>query len=148
MKNKKVNSGCFKPKGKVGRHRNIIMNFHASPEEKARIDARITISCIPRVEFYLKSILGCKITVVSGKYKSDRLAVEMKKLRRSVEEISIEPADNDEDIYYLLLSINALMQELIILLENNPDAVDLDKYRKFVELRKKGMSLNLKNIPE
>ncbi|MBP3808007.1 MAG: hypothetical protein ILA13_06330 [Eubacterium sp.] len=70
----------------------------------------------------------------------------MKKLRLSVESISIDT--DDEDIYYLLLNINALMQELIILLENNPDAVDLNRYRKFVELRKKGMSLNLKNIPE
>ena len=135
MKNKKVNSGCFKPKGKVGRHRNIIMNFHASPEEKARIDAKVTISCIPRVEFYLKSILGCKITVVSGKYKSDRLAVEMKKLRLLVEEIPLNT--DDEDIYYLLLNINALMQELIILIENNPDSVELNRYREFVELRKR-----------
>ena len=146
MKDKKVNPGCFKKKEKVGRYRNQIMNFHASPEERARIEARITISCIPKVEFFLKSILGCKITVVLGKYKSDRLAVEMKKLRLSVESISIDT--DDEDIYYLLLNINALMQELIILLENNPDAVDLDRYRKFVELRKKGMSLNHKNIPE
>ncbi|MBP3808008.1 MAG: hypothetical protein ILA13_06335 [Eubacterium sp.] len=67
MKDKKVNPGCFKKKEKVGRYRNQIMNFHASPEERARIEARITISCIPKVEFFLKSILGCKITVVLGK---------------------------------------------------------------------------------
>lgn len=136
MKSKKVNSGCYKPREKTGRHRKHIMNFHASPEERARIEARVTISCIPKVEFYMKSILGCKINVVAGKYKSDRLAVELKKLRRAIESFPIE--ENYDEEYYLLLNCNAMLQELIILIDNNPECVDLDSYRRFIELRKKG----------
>ena len=135
MKNKRVNSGCYKTREKVGRHRNHIMNFHASPEERARIEARVTISCIPKVEFYMKSILGCKISVVAGKYKSDRLAVELKKLRQAIESFS---AEDDDECYYLLLDCKAMLQELIILIDNNPECVDLDSYRHFVELRKNG----------
>ena len=112
------------------------MNFHASPEERARIEARVTISCIPKVEFYMKSILGCKINVVAGKYKSDRLAVDLKKLRRAIESFPIE--ENYDEEYYLLLNCNAMLQELIILIDNNPECVDLDSYRRFIELRKKG----------
>ena len=37
-----------------------------------------------------------------------------------------------------MLNCNAMLQELVILIDNNPECVDLDSYRRFIELRKKG----------
>ena len=55
-----------KPKVEKNRKRNVIMNFRISPEEKALIDKRITLSGLTRAEYFIHSCMNQKIEVVGN----------------------------------------------------------------------------------
>ena len=63
------------------RTRHNTIAFWLSDEEKARVDARIKLSGLPKGEYYRSAVLGQEVQIVAGKYLSDRLAAEIKKIR-------------------------------------------------------------------
>ena len=83
------------------RKRSNLIAFWVSDAEKADLAARIILSGIPKGEYYRRAILGQEVKVVGGTYMSDRLAVELKKIRECLE----KGADkNEKDQQLMLLS--------------------------------------------
>ena len=83
------------------RKRSNLIAFWVSDAEKADLETRIILSGIPKGEYYRRAILGQEVKVVAGTYMSDRLAVELKKIRECLE----KGADkNDKDQQLMLLS--------------------------------------------
>ena len=72
------------------RVRNRIINFRVTPSEYEEIQARIKVCGIPKGEYFIKSLLYQRIEISVGKYKSDRLALELKKLREAFESAECE----------------------------------------------------------
>ena len=58
-----------KKKNEKNRVRNTIINFRVSPKEKDLIDARISLSGLPRAEFFINSCLNQTI-LVQGNVKT------------------------------------------------------------------------------
>ena len=63
------------------RTRSRCINFHVTQDEYDRIQARIAVCGMPKGEYFIKSLLYQKVLISAGKFQSDRLSVEMKKLR-------------------------------------------------------------------
>lgn len=59
------------------RLRNQTVCFRATPEERRAIEARITVSGMSKGQYYIQSFLYQKISIVVGKYQSDRLSLEI-----------------------------------------------------------------------
>ena len=86
------------------RFRNTTISFRVSPEERLALEARIKVCGLPKGEYFIKSLLYQRIEISVGKYKSDRLALELKKLREAFE--------NDECESTVLCECKALLEQL------------------------------------
>lgn len=73
------------------------ISFRVTPEEKEAIEARIKVCGIPKGEYYRQSLLHQTINITAGKYHSDRLALEIRKMRETLESIT-EIAEAEETI--------------------------------------------------
>ena len=94
------------------RVRNQIISFRATEEEQLQINARITVSGMAKSEYFIQSLLHQKIVIAVGKYKSDRLSLELRKLREHLEQIKT----GDEE---LLMECKALLEQMISISEEN-----------------------------
>lgn len=63
------------------RLRNKTISFRVSPDERQRLEARIKVSGMPKGQYFIQSLLYQKIEVIAGKYQSDRLSLELRRLR-------------------------------------------------------------------
>lgn len=95
------------------RKRNQTICFRATPEERKAIEARIKVSGMPKGEYCRQSLLHQKIEINGGKYQSDRLGIEIKRLRELMEQIP------DEELNPLLQEIKALLRQFIMILDDN-----------------------------
>lgn len=95
------------------RKRNQTICFRATPEERKEIEARIKVSGMPKGEYCRQSLLNQKIEINAGKYQSDRLSIEVKRLRELIKQI---PEEQFQD---LLQEIKALLGQLIMILADN-----------------------------
>lgn len=86
------------------RERHNTIAFWLSDEEKRLVDARIQVSGMSKGEYYRAAVLGMEITMVGGRYKSDRLAKVLEGLSSQLEEY-------DEDTAKEIL---AILQELLL----------------------------------
>ena len=93
------------------RFRNQTIGFRVSPEERYEIEARALLSGMPKGQFYAESLLNQKISISIGKYKSDRLGLEIKRLRDQLE--STEACI--DDIYWVLVECRALLKQVILI---------------------------------
>lgn len=98
------------------RVRNQTVCFRATEEERRQIEARITISGIPKGQFYIQSLLHQEINIIVGKYQSDRLSLEIRRLRERLEEISKQ---DENALYEPLKECKALIVELMDLMKKN-----------------------------
>lgn len=92
------------------RVRNRIINFRVTPSEYEEIQARI----MPKGEYFIQSLLHQNICISVGKYQSDRLSLEFKKLREVLETVS----DIDEMVD-IANECKALLNQLIIITKDN-----------------------------
>ncbi|MCD7775211.1 MAG: hypothetical protein LUH40_06505 [Clostridiales bacterium] len=92
---------------KENRKRNKTVSFYVTQEEYIQIQARIKITGMPKGEYFIQSLLHQKICISVGKYKSDRLSLEIKKLREKLDNISAS-GEIEEVIY----ECKALLEEL------------------------------------
>ncbi len=99
------------------------INFRMTPEERALIEARIKITGLSKSEYFLKTFAGQQINIAVGKYQSDRLSLEFKRLR---EEITGIEMNSDSDVYQLLLECKSLLTELKTVVEDKRSA-DIQK---------------------
>ena len=85
-------------KKEKNRKRNVIMNFRVSPEEKALIDARITLTGLSRSEFFIQSCIYQQI-LVKGNIKSfDAIKDSISKIYQQMQEISSLEELQSEDL--------------------------------------------------
>ena len=84
------------------RERHNTIAFWLNDEEKRMVDARIEVSGMQKGEYYRAAVLGQEITMVGGRYKSDRLA-------RVLETLNAKMEAYDEDT---AKQIQAILQEL------------------------------------
>ena len=75
-------------KNNSNRVRNKIVNFRVTPLEFTQIQARIKVSGMPKGEYFIQSLLHQKICISVGKYQSDRLSLELKKLREALDTLT------------------------------------------------------------
>ena len=73
------------------RKRNQTVCFRMTPEERRELEARITVSGLPKGKYFIQSVLHQEVKIAVGKYQSDRL----------------------EDLYEVLADCRALMKQVI-----------------------------------
>lgn len=93
------------------RRRNQTISFRMSPEERRRLEARIMVSGMPKGQYFIESLLHQEIHIAVGKYQNDRLSLELRRLRETIEAISF---NKDEDISNLLCDCEALLDQLLL----------------------------------
>lgn len=72
------------------RNRNQTICFRMSPEERRQLEARIKVCGMPKGEYFIQSLLFQQITLTVGKYQSDRLSLELRRLQVCMEELENE----------------------------------------------------------
>lgn len=92
------------------RKRKYTFAFRVSEEERAVINAKIRLASIPIGEFLRQSALGKNINVYAGKYESDRLALELKRLGERLPDMGKE--ETDEDLIEVLLEVRETLKLL------------------------------------
>lgn len=100
------------------RLRNQTVCFRATSEERREIEARITVSGMPKGQYYIQSLLHQQINIIVGKYQSDRLSLEISRLKERIDELDKEYAETDTEV---LKDCKALLTELIDLMKSNTD---------------------------
>ena len=89
------------------RLRNQTVSFRVSPEERRQLEARIIVSGMPKGQYFIQSLLYQEIRIVAGKYQSDRLSLEFKRLREFLESLQ-----DDNEVSRLLEDCKALLEQL------------------------------------
>lgn len=89
------------------RLRNSTISFRVSPEERIQLEARIKVSGMPKGQYFIQSLLHQRLSIAVGKYQSDRLSLEFKRLRETLNSIS-----EMEKIAETLKECKALLDEL------------------------------------
>ena len=89
------------------RVRSKTVSFYVTPLEHTELMARIKVSGMPKGEYFIQSLLHQKIEIYVGKYQSDRLALELKKLREALETVT-----DIDDIADTIIECHALLNQL------------------------------------
>lgn len=89
------------------RKRPITLAFRVNPIEAKHINESIKISGLSRGKYFLKTFQEQQIEISVGKFESDRLSLEFKRLRELLNSIDV-----NETIEDLLEECKALMEEL------------------------------------
>ena len=96
------------------RVRSKTISFYVTPEENQQIQARIKIAGMPKGEYFIESLLHQKICISVGKYQSDRLSLEMKKLR-----LALENTKDEDSLDDALDECKALLEQLKSVIDDN-----------------------------
>ena len=96
------------------RVRSKTISFYVTPEENQQIQARIKIAGMPKGEYFIESLLHQKICISVGKYQSDRLSLEMKKLR-----LALENTRDEDSLDDTLDECKALLEQLKNVIDDN-----------------------------
>ena len=94
------------------RIRNHTMSFRVSEEERRQLKARIMVTGLPIGRYILESALHQKICIAVGKYQSDRLSIELRKLREQLAEAS----KSSEELKELVTDCTYLLEQLMELI--------------------------------
>ena len=62
------------------RKRNQTVCFRMTPAERRELEARITVSGLPKGKYFIQSVLHQEVKIAVGKYQSDRLSLEIRRL--------------------------------------------------------------------
>lgn len=97
------------------RLRNQTVCFRVTPEERQQIEARIKVSGMAKGQYYIQSLLHQQINIIVGKYQSDRLSLEIRRLGERLEAVTI-PVNTTNEV---LTDCKALLEQLAEAMENN-----------------------------
>ena len=78
------------------RKRNQTVCFRMTPEERRELEARIKVSGLPKGKYFIQSVLHQEVKIAVGKYQSDRLSLEIRRLWERLEHLETE------DLYEVL----------------------------------------------
>ena len=71
------------------RNRNQTICFRMSLAERLELEARIQASGMPKGRFFIEMLLHGEIRITVGKYQSDRLSLEIRRLRECLEDMPV-----------------------------------------------------------
>lgn len=124
------------------RIRNHTMSFRVSDEERRQLKARIMVTGLPIGRYILESALHQKICIAVGKYQSDRLSIEIRKLREQL----AETGKSSEEIKELVTDCTYLLEQLMELITTDAKTeLRADDFR--ASQRTEEVSQNIKNVP-
>ena len=123
------------------RIRNHTMSFRVSEEERRQLKARIMVTGLPVGRYILESSLHQKICIAVGKYQSDRLSIELRKLREQLSETS----KSSEELKELVTDCTYLLEQLMELITT--DATTELKADDFRAIQREEVSKDIKNVP-
>ena len=124
------------------RVRNHTIAFRVSDEERDEIKAKVAISGLPIGEFLLESVMNQKIYIAVGKYQSDRLSIEIRRLREQLEATT----ESLEEVNQVIQRCICLIEQLLKVIENE-DRVKLNP-KDFRTIKQPGMvEKSMKNVP-
>lgn len=124
------------------RVRNHTVAFRVSDEERDEIRAKVAITGLPIGEFLLESVMNQKIYIAVGKYQSDRLSIEVRKLREQLE----TTAENLDEVNQVVQKCICLIEQLLKAIENE-DGEGLNP-EDFRTIKQSGMTAKRnKNVP-
>lgn len=110
------------------RYRNKTISFRMSPDERRQLDSRIKVSGIPKGQFIIQSLLQTEINIIVGKYQSDRLSLEIKRLKEAFE--TFNSADEDEELIEITKDCRTLLQTILkIMSEDSSLKLNPDDFR-------------------
>lgn len=110
------------------RYRNKTVCFRVSPDENRIIESRIKISGLPKAEYIIQALLKNGVKIAVGKYQSDRLSLELRRLRESYE--CLINSKDYKQIEELVKESNVLLKELErITSTQNDEEVGLSGYQ-------------------
>lgn len=98
------------------RNRNQTICFRMSPAERLELEAKIKASGMPKGRFFIQMLLYGEVKIVVGKYQSDRLSLEIRRLRERLENL---PLTDVEACTNVLEECKALLTELVKLSAKN-----------------------------
>ena len=101
------------------RKRNQTICFRMSPEEKRQMEARIIVTGLPKGKFFIDSVLYQKIGIAVGKYQSDRLSLELRRLREQLEKENLCA----EELNEILSECRALVKHFLEIVEANEEVI-------------------------
>lgn len=108
------------------RKRNQTICFRMSSEERKELEARIKISGLPKGKFFIQSVLHQEIHIAVGKYQSDRLSLEVRRLSDILRQIEPE----SEEAYEVLAECRSLLDQFIKIAAKKSDMENLDKLKE------------------
>ncbi len=76
------------------RKRNQTICFRMTPEERRELEARITVSGMPKGQYFIQSLLHQEVKIAVEKYQSDRLSLEIRRLQERFD--AVETTDNND----------------------------------------------------
>ena len=95
------------------RKRNQTVCFRMTPEERRELEARITVSGLPKGKYFIQSLLHKEIKIAVGKYQSDRLSLEIRRLWERLDSLETE------ELYEVLADCRELMKQIIKITDNS-----------------------------
>jgi hypothetical protein len=102
------------------RFRNRTVAFHLSPDEKRIIEARMMMCTgVSRTEYYRNALMSHPINVRFDNFSAERLAVELKHIRESLELYGREK--DDEGLLLTVKDCCAVLDELLYRLRGIDD---------------------------
>jgi hypothetical protein len=93
------------------RLRNKTVSFRVSPQEARQLEARIKVCGMPKGQYFIQSLLHQEINIVVGKYQSDRLSLELRRLRELIEDSKNDK--EDKELFTLLEDYKAIVEQLL-----------------------------------
>ena len=84
------------------------MCFRVTPEEKLALEARFKVCGLPKGDYIRESLLHQRINIMAGKFHSDRLALELKKMRET-----LETAEQTEMVIETIEACNELLRQIM-----------------------------------
>lgn len=123
------------------RIRNHTMSFRVSEEERRQLKARIMVTGLPIGRYIFESALHQKICIAVGKYQSDRLSIELRKLREQL----AEKSKSSEELKELVTDCIYLLEQLMELITT--DATTELQADDFRVVQREEVSQDIKNVP-
>lgn len=94
--------------------------FHVSDEERNTITAKALLAGLTKGEYCRRCTLDKKIVIRVGKYQSDRLSLEFRRLRETLQALS-----NDSELFTeTLVECRVFLEQMIEISEGKGDAYD------------------------
>ena len=106
----------------ANRKRNKLVNFWVTPDEIALIETRVKLTGLAKGEYLIETLLKQDISILAGKYESDRLSLQLSRLSDALNHCDMNTVEGK----MLLDECKLLFQELIKILKKEVDVSGKD----------------------